>query len=562
MTDQTAFQTALESAGGDASTLCERYLTASSSSYPSLPLVNPYQTDPDESVCFYDSGGGVSDCSDATGYGWRRLCQCGSEASGATTSGTESYNLATLTSPFSGTTTGASDDVTVCGQGRDVVFFIDLAAGSSLDIGQDSNNFDSRHSTRWGGSSGSSASDCVEPAWCGEIALGWMTCDDPGQGTPDSCPCSCGSDRGYIGTTPGNNSVSCTDDPDTLRHSWTNDQGQTERVYFIVDSYSSYGSGDFELSWYVTAAPPPPGPASDSDSLTVRGSESALYVRFQSDGSVTRDGFMAEFSCELGGSSVGARRPAGPPPPPPGQCWPGTDCTDCPTDPQCADFHHMVYDSCSQMSTDGTPTLLARDGICQVNTGECQAGTDCSDCRRDTACPGVTARKPTPCQLRGIPCDEYVPEDEQYGAAFVSQCGLVEPASGLNGSTTVGRGACAPSDCSAVSTESAVVSVVYLECPDLATVLGSAMGYLFAVEILATTGLVTLCVLLAGGSCRSAWEHTRTVLRADAGTEEAESEKLLEEHKRASLAEEEGADVAKRPVIAWSKRPRDAEYAV
>jgi hypothetical protein len=88
------------------------------------------------------------------------------------------------------------------------------------------------------------------------------------------------------------------------------------------------------------------------------------------------------------------------------------------------------------------------------------------------------------------------------------------------------------------------------------------MGYLFAVEILATTGLVTLCVLLAGGSCRSAWEHTRTVLRADAGTEEAESEKLLEEHKRASLVEEEGADVAKRPVIAWSKRSRDAEYAV
>jgi hypothetical protein len=139
-----------------------------------------------------------------------------------------------------------------------------------------------------------------------------------------------------------------------------------------------------------------------------------------------------------------------------------------------------------------------------------------------------------------------VPEDEQYGAAFVSQCGLVEPTNGLNGSTTAGRGACAPSDCSAVSTESAVVSVVYLECPDLTTVLGSAMGYLFAVEILATIVLVTLCGLLTGGSCRSAWEQTRSVLRADLGTDEAEGQKLLEDH-RASLAEEEGANVTKRP---------------
>ena len=72
------------------------------------------------------------------------------------------------------------------------------------------------------------------------------------------------------------------------------------------------------------------------------------------------------------------------------------------------------------------------------------------------------------------------------------------------------------------------------------------MADVFAVEILATTGLVALCVLMARGSCRSAWEETRAILRADLGTEEAEAEKLMEEHKRASLVGQD-VEVAMRP---------------
>ena len=58
------------------------------------------------------------------------------------------------------------------------------------------------------------------------------------------------------------------------------------------------------------------------------------------------------------------------------------------------------------------------------------------------------------------------------------------------------------------------------------------MGYLFVVEFLATFAIVTVCVLLTGGSFRSAWDQTRTVLRADMATESAESAALVEEDQR------------------------------
>ena len=68
---------------------------------------------------------------------------------------------------------------------------MDVPAGAIFTARQTVNDYDSMHETRWGG-------DC-----------------------------------------PGANVVSCTDDSDTDEHSWTNDQGSTERVYFIVDGYSS-----------------------------------------------------------------------------------------------------------------------------------------------------------------------------------------------------------------------------------------------------------------------------------------------------------------------------------
>ena len=53
------------------------------------------------------------------------------------------------------------------------------------------------------------------------------------------------------GNCPGEHSVTCIDDPDDKRHSWTNDQGRTERVFFIIDAYDSSGHGDFVLSWSI-----------------------------------------------------------------------------------------------------------------------------------------------------------------------------------------------------------------------------------------------------------------------------------------------------------------------
>ena len=68
---------------------------------------------------------------------------------------------------------------------------MDVPAGYIFTARQTVNDYDSMHETRWGG-------DC-----------------------------------------PGANVVTCTDDSDDLAHTWTNDQGSTERVYFIVDGYSS-----------------------------------------------------------------------------------------------------------------------------------------------------------------------------------------------------------------------------------------------------------------------------------------------------------------------------------
>jgi hypothetical protein len=86
-----------------------------------------------------------------------------------------------------------------------------------------------------------------------------------------------------------------------------------------------------------------------------------------------------------------------------------------------------------------------------------------------------------------------------------------------------------------IGTDSTVVSVLYLTCPDFATVFGAAMGYLFVVEFLATAIIVTICVTLTGGSCRSAWDQTRGVLRAEMQTEEAEAQALLEEDNQLTM---------------------------
>ena len=53
------------------------------------------------------------------------------------------------------------------------------------------------------------------------------------------------------GSYPGQNITACRDDPDTARHQWTKDQDTAQTVFFVIDAFSS-GSGAFTLSWTVS----------------------------------------------------------------------------------------------------------------------------------------------------------------------------------------------------------------------------------------------------------------------------------------------------------------------
>ena len=110
-------------------------------------------------------------------------------------------DLALVTSPYSGSTTGNSDDVAVCGSGAEQGFTGILEPGSTITIGQMSNTFDSKHTLRYGG------------------------------------------------VYPGDNVVQCVDDPDTAELSFTNAGNANVRVYFLVDACSSSDGGDFVVAW-------------------------------------------------------------------------------------------------------------------------------------------------------------------------------------------------------------------------------------------------------------------------------------------------------------------------
>ena len=87
-----------------------------------------------------------------------------------------------------------------------MVFSVSVPAGSQITFQQTTNNYDSVHELRWGG----------------------------------SCP--------------GVNSVRCVDDPDTTSVSWTNPYSYTQTVYYIQSGYSSY-SGTFTLAWSLVGSP-------------------------------------------------------------------------------------------------------------------------------------------------------------------------------------------------------------------------------------------------------------------------------------------------------------------
>jgi hypothetical protein len=121
-------------------------------------------------------------------------------------------DLTTLTSPYSGDTTGAADNFTnTCAGGNtspDLVYYIDVPSNYTLVIGQTSNGYDSENTVFYG-----------------------ATC-------------------------PGTTQIACYDDPDVQNVTWTNSTGSTQRVYWVQDGFSnSTNFGTFVLAWSLT--PPP-----------------------------------------------------------------------------------------------------------------------------------------------------------------------------------------------------------------------------------------------------------------------------------------------------------------
>ena len=115
-------------------------------------------------------------------------------------------DLASLTSPVSGSTTYASNDFILgclsSSSAKDVIYSIQVPDGATLSIGQTSNAYDSKHSLRYGN------------------------------------------------TCPGDQLIVCTDDSDIQTETWENNTGADQTVYWIQSAYS--GSGDYTLAWTMT----------------------------------------------------------------------------------------------------------------------------------------------------------------------------------------------------------------------------------------------------------------------------------------------------------------------
>ena len=121
-------------------------------------------------------------------------------------------DLATLTSPYSSSTVGATNDFTnTCASGNtspDVVFFIDVPNGFELTIGQTVNGYDSENTVFYGG----------------------------------ACP--------------GTTQIACFDDPDIQNVVWGNTTGSTQTVYWVQDGFFGAGdAGTYTLAWSLTALP-------------------------------------------------------------------------------------------------------------------------------------------------------------------------------------------------------------------------------------------------------------------------------------------------------------------
>jgi hypothetical protein len=134
---------------------------------------------------------------------------------------TNAINLSLITSPFNGSTTPASNSFSFCGMGwsKDLIFYYDIAVGDGIKIWMPWNDFDSRHTLRWGG----------------------------------ACP--------------GNTEIDCIDDPDEYPITWSNNTSETQRVWFIIAGYGE-DHGNFTLEWIYFNCDPYEVPFSENFDLT------------------------------------------------------------------------------------------------------------------------------------------------------------------------------------------------------------------------------------------------------------------------------------------------------
>ena len=112
-------------------------------------------------------------------------------------------NLASLTSPYSATTVGYADDISVCRTGySDRIFYINVPNGSTIDIWESTNGYDEYE---------------------------YM---------------------GYGPACPGSTTINCWDNDGLAHNTWTNSTGSDQTVWYVQDAYS--GSGTFTLNWTLS----------------------------------------------------------------------------------------------------------------------------------------------------------------------------------------------------------------------------------------------------------------------------------------------------------------------
>ena len=154
-------------------------------------------------------------------------------------------SLATLTSPFTGTTADATNNYNpACdsseSSSKDKFYYIDVPSNYTLNIAQTSNSYDS------------------------VIFVGYGTCN-------------------AITT------ISCFDEPDTQATTWMNTTGATQTVYWIQDGYDD-DSGAFTLAWSLT---PPPACVPPS-ALTANVTNNTAVVTWTASDSNPANGYQYE----------------------------------------------------------------------------------------------------------------------------------------------------------------------------------------------------------------------------------------------------------------------------